>query len=230
MPFFFSPSYLVVMLVGMVVMGWAQWRVHSAYGKYSKVRARKGLTGAQVARQLLDSDRLFDVSIEKTSGKLDDHYDPQARVLRLSAGVHDGDSLASIGVAAHEMGHALQHAEGYAPLSFRQAFFPIAAFSSRAWSTLLLFGIILGVTPLGRGLLIAAAILLAIYAVFALVTLPVEYDASRRALLLLEGSQALDGEEIEGARKVLSAAGLTYVASAFQTVLMLVYVVSRARQ
>ena len=124
MPFFFSPSYLVITLIGMVAMGWAQWRVHSAYKKYSKIGARTGMTGAQVARQLLDSDRLFDVSIEKTSGKLDDHYDPQARVLRLSEGVHDGSSLASIGVAAHEMGHALQHAEGYAPLSFRQAFFP----------------------------------------------------------------------------------------------------------
>jgi Zn-dependent membrane protease YugP len=226
---FFSPSYLAIMLIGAVVMGWAQWRVRSAYGRFSKVSSRSGLTGAQVARRLLDADRLFDVSIERTSGKLDDHYDPRERVLRLSPDVHDGNSLASIGVAAHEMGHALQHAEGYAPLSFRQAFYPVASFSSRSWPTLLMIGFILGVSPLGKGLLIAAAVALGIYSIFALVTLPVEFNASRRALVLLEGSGTLNGEELDGARKVLSAAGLTYVASAFQTLLTLFYVLSRAR-
>lgn len=217
------------MLLGAIAMGWAQWRVHSAYGKYSKVASRRGLTGAQVARNLLDADRLFDVAIERTTGKLDDHYDPRERVLRLSPGVHDGTSLASIGVAAHEMGHALQHAEGYAPLNFRQAFFPVAAFSSRAWTWLLMLGFFMAASPLGQGLYIAAAVALGIYTIFSLVTLPVEFDASRRALLLLEGSQTLDSQELVGARQVLSAAGLTYVASAFQTVLTLLYVISRAR-
>ncbi len=228
--FFLGPGYMLVMLAGGLVMAWAQWRVRSAFKRYSNVPSGAGLTGAQVARRLLDAERLFDVQIERTSGRLDDHYDPRGKVLRLSESVHDGSSLASIGVAAHEMGHALQHAEGYAPLSFRQAFYPVAAFSSRSWSVLLMIGLIVGFSPLGKGLLIAAAIAMSLYTIFALVTLPVEFDASRRALLLLESSRNLNEEELVGARKVLSAAGLTYVASAFQTVLTLMYVVMRTRQ
>ena len=134
MPMFFDPLYMVIMLVGMALMGWAQFRVRSNYKRYLKVPARSGLTGAQVARRLLDADQLQDVFIERIKGELSDHYDPRERVLRLSEAVHDGNSLASIGVAAHEMGHALQHAEGYGPLSFRQAFLPVASFSSRAWT------------------------------------------------------------------------------------------------
>ena len=227
----FDPLYFLVMLPGLAFMLWAQWRVRSNYGRYSKVASRLGLTGAQVARRLLDQQGLQDVAIERIGGQLSDHYDPRQRVLRLSGEVHDGNSLASVGVAAHEMGHAVQHAVGYAPLNFRQAFYPVAAFASGAWTWLFFLGLILGVaTPLGRGLMLFAIVALALYVVFALVTLPVEYDASRRALVLLESSHTLDADELQGAGKVLSAAGLTYVASAVQALLTLLYLLMRSRE
>ena len=229
MPLFFDPLYMVIMLVGMAFMGWAQYRVRSSYNRFSKVPARSGLTGAQVARRLLDADNLQDVGIERIPGELSDHYDPQHKVLRLSENVHDGTSLASIGVAAHEMGHALQHAQGYGPLQFRAAFLPIASFSSRAWTWLFFASILMGVTPMGKGFMLAAIVCLSLYALFGLVTLPVEFDASRRAILLLEGSRTLQGEEVDGAERVLKAAGLTYVASAFQALLMVLYLVLRSR-
>jgi Zn-dependent membrane protease YugP len=226
---FFSPLYLALMLPGMAFMLWAQFRVQSAFKRYSAVPSRSGLTGAQVARRLLDADRLQDVGIERIPGKLSDHYDPKHRVLRLSEAVHDGTSLASLGVAAHEMGHALQHAEAYGPLSTRQAFLPVAGFASRAWMWLFIIGAVMGATPLGNGLQIAAILALCCYAAFALITLPVEFDASRRALVQLESSRTLDAEELQGAGKVLSAAGLTYVASAAQALLMVLYLVLQRR-
>ncbi len=227
---FMTPLYLALMLPGMAFMLWAQYRVHSAYGRYSKVPSRSRLTGAQVARRLLDADGLNDVTIERIGGRLSDHYDPRKKVLRLSTEVHDGSSLAAIGIAAHELGHAVQHAVGYAPLNFRQAFYPVAAFASGAWSWLFILGVMLGMaSPLGQGLMTLALVALCCYALFALVTLPVEYDASRRALLLLEGSRTLETDELQGAGKVLSAAGLTYVASALQAVLTVVYLLMRSR-
>ncbi len=231
MPFLFlSPPLLLITLLGAALMGWAQWRVSSAYGRWSKVRSRRGLSGAAAARMLLDADRLFDVAIERTKGRLDDHYDPRERVLRLSPAVYDGTSLASLGVAAHEAGHALQHAEGYAPLSFRQAFFPVAAFASRVWTTLFILGIVLAASAMGKVFLVASIVALSLYTLFTLVTLPVEFDASRRALVLLEGSGVLQQDEVEGARRVLSAAGLTYAASAFTSVMTLLYLLLRVRE
>ena len=224
----FDPLYLILIAPVFVFALWASAKTKSTFTKFSKVGSRVGLTGAQVARKLLDADRLTDVTIERIPGQLSDHYDPKTRVLRLSESVHDGTSLAAIGVAAHEMGHAMQHADAYKPLVFRQAFYPVAAFSSSAWVWLFLGGMFL---PSLRGpLMIAAIVALSLYAFFALVTLPVEYDASNRALAILEGSGTLSSEEIGGASKVLRAAGLTYVASAAMALMQVLYLVMRARE
>jgi hypothetical protein len=228
---FFDPLWLVIVGPGMLLALWAAARTKSAYHRYNRISTRSRLTGAQVARRLLDADRLTDVSIERIPGEMTDHYDPRGKVLRLSEAVHDGTSIASIGIAAHEMGHAIQDADAYRPLVVRQAFVPVASFASQAWIWLALVGLVLaGGSPLGRGLLMAAVLCLSAYAFFAILTLPVEYDASRRALAILEGSRTLDAEELQGARKVLSAAALTYVASAVQAVLMVVWLLLRSRR
>jgi Zn-dependent membrane protease YugP len=226
---FFDPLYLL--LVGPMVLFalWASMRTQSTYAKFARVASRTRMTGAQVARKLLDTDRLQEVAIEKVPGKLTDHYDPRTRVLRLSEPVHDSQSIAAIGVAAHEMGHAMQHSDAYKPLVFRQAFYPVASFASRAWVWLLMISFFLAGSNAQGMLLMAAVICLSLYAVFALVTLPVEFDASRRALFVLESSRTLDAEELAGAKKVLDAAALTYVASAAQAVMMVVWLLLRSR-
>jgi Zn-dependent membrane protease YugP len=223
----FDPLWLVMIGPMMLFALWAQARTQSTFGKYSKVAARVGLSGAQVARRLLDSDRLNDVPVEPVPSQLTDHYDPRDRTLRLSQPVHDSPSVAAIGVAAHEMGHALQHAQAYKPLMFRQAFYPVASFASRSWIWLFFGALFL--PALSQQLIWGAVACLAAYALFAIVTLPVEFDASRRALVLLESSHILTAEELEGSRKVLNAAALTYVASAAQAVMMVVYMLLRAR-
>ena len=228
--FFFDPLYLLVVGPAMLFALWAQYRTKSAYTRYSRIGTQARLTGAQAARRLLDADGLRDVRIERIAGQLTDHYDPRERVLRLSEGVHDSQSIAAIGIAAHEMGHAIQHAASYKPLVFRQGFFPVASFASKAWIWLFMIGAFMAASPMGRTLMLAAALCLALYALFALATLPVEFDASRRALLVLETSRTLDGEELAGARKVLGAAALTYVASAVQAVLLVVYLLLRSQR
>ncbi len=226
--FMFDPLYFIVLGPGMLFALWAQWRTRSAYRQWSEVSSRTRRSGAEIARRLLDADRLNDVKIERIDGELTDHYDPRDKTLRLSKAVHDGASIASIGIAAHEMGHAMQHADGYKPLVFRQAFFPVASFASRAWVWLFLIGSLLSANPLlGRSLMLAAMFCLLAYAVFSLVTLPVEFDASKRALLILEGSRTLDVDEVQGAKKVLDAAALTYVASAAQALLTVLYLFLR---
>jgi uncharacterized protein len=229
--FFFDPLYLILVGPVMIFALWAQFRTKSAYTKYSRVATRSRMSGAQVARRLLDADGLREVTIERVAGQLTDHYDPRTRTLRLSEGVHDSQSIAAIGIAAHEMGHAIQHAAAYRPLVFRQAFHPVASFASTAWMWLFIGGAFLAASsPMSRPLMLAAAACLSLYALFALVTLPVEFDASRRALLVLETSRTLDGEELVGARKVLGAAALTYVASAVQAVMMVVWMLLRSQQ
>jgi Zn-dependent membrane protease YugP len=219
--------YLMMMLPCAILALWAQARTKSAYKRFSKVAARRNLSGAQIARMLLDADRLGEVQIERIPGQLTDHYDPRTRVLRLSEGVHDGTSVAAIGVAAHEMGHAMQHADAYQPLVYRQALYPIASFASRSWIYLIIGSMFL--PTLGPQLMLAAVILMSAYALFALVTLPVEFDASKRALVTLEASRTLEVDELEGARKVLNAAALTYVASAAQAVMMVIYMLMSRR-
>lgn len=224
---FFDPLYLILMLPAMLFALFAQARTKSAYAKFSKVQARCGLTGAQAARRILDREGLRDVEIEKIPGELTDHYDPREKVLRLSTGVHDGRSLASLGVACHEMGHAFQDADAYQPLVFRQALHPTAAFASSAWIWLFMAAVFL--PALGPKLMLGAMVLLAIYVAFALITLPVEFNASTRAKIALEHGGLLEADELTGASKVLNAAAMTYVASAAQAAMMLLYVVLRSR-
>ena len=216
----------------------AQARVKSAFSRFASVATRSGLSGAEVAELLLRSRGITDVTVESTSGFLSDHYDPRARTLRLSEEVHDGRSVSAIGVAAHETGHALQHADGYAWLNFRSTMVPVVSVMSRLGSWLLLPGMLLSVyswrsagnpSSVGLSMLYIAAIGLAAVVVFSLVTLPVEIDASARAMRLLDGAGILVGEEIEGARTVLTAAAWTYVASAAAAIVELLRVLSLIR-
>lgn len=219
----FDPLWLVFALPGIVIGLWAQSRVKGAFNKYSKVQTMRHVTGSQVARALLDSQGLYDVAIEETKGFLSDHYDPRNKILRLSPQVYRAPSIAAAGVAAHEMGHALQDAGGYVPLQLRSALVPAAQFGSSLGTWVIFGGLILGLTQLAwvGVILFAAAVL------FSLVTLPVEFDASRRAKKLLASNGVLIGDEIDGVDKVLDAAALTYVAAAIAAVGQLLYFVFR---
>jgi hypothetical protein len=219
--FFFDPLFLLFALPGLVLSLIAQARVKSAFNKYSKVRTARNVTGADVARRLLEAQGLYDVKVEKTEGMLSDHYDPRKKVLRLSPDVHDTPSVAAAGVAAHEMGHALQDAKGYMPLRFRSALVPAVQFGSSLGPWIFIGGLLLNFTELAW----VGVILFAASVVFALVTLPVELDASRRAKQLLSSNGVIIGNEAEGVEKVLNAAALTYVAAAIAAIGQLLYYV-----
>ncbi len=223
-----SYYWSMLLLVPALVLGiYAQAKVSSAFNRYSQVASRRGLTGAQVARLLLDSAGLNSVGIEVAGSKLSDHYDPRDRSLTLSPQVGNSNSLAALGVAAHEAGHAMQHAEGYAAFRLRSAIVPVANFGN--YGGFLLFFV--GLAFFRSGLLMTVGILLFSAAVlFTLVTLPVEFNASRRAMTLLENRSILMGEELEGAKKVLSAAALTYVAAALMAILQLVRLILISRE
>ncbi len=211
--FYNDPTFLMIIPFFLFAL-WAQWRVKGTYRKYLKVNSRQGLSGARAARMLLDSSGLSQVSIEITPGELTDHYDPRKRVLRLSQANHEGSSIAAVGVACHEAGHALQHHERYAPLQFRQLIWPVVGFSSKLlWPI-----IILSFVARLPYLLDIAILLYAVMAVFALVTLPVEFDASKRALALISSRGIVVGDEKAQAKKVLNAAAMTYVAAALMAV------------
>ncbi len=208
---FFNPMWFVFAIPGLILGLWAQSRVKGTFARYSKVRTTRGLTGAQVAQALLDQEGLTDVLVEESKGgMLSDHYDPRSKVLRLSPEVYRTPSIAAAGVAAHETGHALQHAHGYAPLQVRSAIVPVTQFGSMLAPWLFLAGLLLNFTTLAW----VGVILFGASVMFTLVTLPVEFDASKRAKTLLSSSGILIGEENVGADKVLDAAGLTYVAAA----------------
>jgi len=218
---FFSPYWLLFALPGIVLAFWAQSRVKRAYKKYSKVRTSRGISGAEVARTLLDSQGLYDVEIEESKGFLTDHYDPRSKTLRLSPDVYGTTSVTAAGIAAHEMGHALQHSNGYFPLQIRSAIVPAAKFGSTLAPWLVIGGFLLRLTPLAW----VGVVLFGLAVIFTLVTLPVEFDATKRAKKLLVGNGVLIGNEIEGANKVLDAAALTYVAAAVAAVGQLIYYV-----
>ncbi len=223
---FFNPYWLIFALPGLVLGIWAQARVKGAFNKYSKVRNSRGLTGAAVARQLLDEQGLYDVVIEEVPGTLSDHYDPRNKVLRLSQDVYRSQSIAAAGVAAHEMGHALQDSARYAPLALRSALVPATQFSSRLAPMLFFAGFMLLFfinSSIGWYIAMGGVILFAVAVIFTLVTLPVEFDASKRAKRLLTSSGILVGNEIEGVNKVLDAAALTYVAAAVAAIGQLLY-------
>ncbi len=219
--FFFDPLYLILALPGLLLGLWAQARVKGTFNKYSKVRTTRGATGAEIARYLLDQQGLQDVRIEESQGFLSDHYDPRTRVLRLSSDVYRQPSVAAAGVAAHEMGHAMQHAVGYTPLKIRSAIVPAVQFGSSLAPILFIVGFLLNFTSLAW----LGVLLFATAVIFSLVTLPVEFDASKRAKALLSGSGVLSLQESQGVDKVLNAAALTYVAAAVAAIGQLLYYV-----
>lgn len=205
----FDFSYLIFMLPAIILTMWAQYNVQRTFNHYSARMSVRGLTGAQTARMILDRNGLYHVQVVQIEGNLNDHYDPGANVIRLSAPVYSSASVASIGVAAHEAGHAVQHAVGYAPIKIRSAIIPVSKFGSSLSLPLIFLGFFLQWTSL----ILAGIILFSLAVLFQVVTLPVEFDASARALRILNESGMLYGEELSGARKVLRAAALTYVAA-----------------
>lgn len=218
---YFNPMYFVFALPALILALFAQWRVSAAVNKYSRVPTGRGVTGARVARSILDLAGLHDVAVERTSGLLSDHYDPRSRTLRLSQAVFDTPSIAAVGIAAHEAGHALQHADQYLPLQARSAIVPVVQFGSFLGPLVFFAGMLLNVTSLAW----AGVILFAGVALFALVTLPVEFDATRRAKRLLTDNGYASGEEMRGVNAVLDAAALTYVAGLAQALSTLLYYV-----
>ena len=217
MPFFYyyDPTYILV-LIGAVLSLWASATVKSTYNKYSRVYSYSGLTGAQAAAQILRQAGIYDVRIEHVSGNLTDHYDPKARVLRLSDSVYGSNSVAAIGVAAHECGHAIQDQEDYVPLRFRSAFVPVANLGTQVAFPILLLGVFLG----SSHFLIQVGLLCFFFGVlFQLITLPVEFHASGRAVRILRETGMMSDDELSKTKKVLSAAAMTYVAAAAASIL-----------
>ena len=210
---FFDPTF-IILVPALIVSAWAQFKVSSTFNEYERIESFNRYSGYNVARMLLDDAGLYDVQIETVRGKLSDHYDPTKRILRLSSGIYNGTSVAALGVAAHEVGHAIQHKEKYSALIFRNSIAPAVNFASSMSWLLFIAGIILNFSGLTTvGILLFSAVV-----VFQLVTLPVEFNASSRALKLLEQRGILYGNEVNGAKMVLNAAALTYVAATLMAV------------
>ena len=215
--FFWDPT-MVILIPAVILSLYAQMKINSTYHQYSQIGSKKGMTGADVARYILNKNGLYDVPIERVQGQLTDHYDPRSRVVRLSAGVYDSTSIAALGVAAHEVGHAVQHDSGYMPLYIRNTIIPITQIGSYVSIPLLLLGLLMGSPSLVElGVVLFAGIVF-----FQLITLPVEFNASRRAVAVLGNDAILTSDELSGTKKVLQAAALTYVAAALMAVLQLV--------
>lgn len=216
--FFYDPTYLLV-LIGAVLSLIASARVKSTFAKYSRVRSMTGMTGAQAAQKLLHSQGIYDVTVSSVPGQLTDHYDPKNKVLRLSESVYDNPSVAALGVAAHECGHAMQDHDGYVPLRMRGAMVPVVNIGAGISWPMILLGVFLG--RAGSPLIQIGILLFSLAVLFQLVTLPVELNASRRAVYLLEDVRILSGDELTATRKVLGAAALTYVAALASSILQL---------
>lgn len=215
-------TYIVLVLPAVILSLWASWNVKRTFKKYAKVQNSRGLTGADAARRVLDANGLRDVPVEQISGELSDHYDPAARIVRLSDSVWGSTSVAAVGVACHEVGHAIQNAQDYLPIKIRQAIIPATALGEKLSVPLLILGLLLSsYAQVFIYLAYAGVALYALCAVFQLVTLPTEFDASRRALVSIQDMELLDGEEFTGAKKVLNAAALTYVAALATTLMQL---------
>lgn len=218
---YFDPT-MIILIPAIIISFWAQTKVNSAYSKYSKVRTINGYNGEQVARMMLDEAGLWDVKIEMINTKLGDHYDPSSRILRLSPEVYNGGTISSAGIAAHEVGHAIQHQQGYKPLAIRNSIVPIVNVSSNISWILFFIGIIMGF----KGLTTLGIILFSAVVVFQLVTLPVEFNASNRALDILKSKGILYGDEVKGAGKVLDAAAMTYIAAALMSISQLIRLIA----
>ena len=213
---FWDPT-MVLLIPAMILAMYAQMKVNSTYHHYSQIASQRGMTGADVARYILNKNGLYDIPIERVQGQLSDHYDPRSRVVRLSQGVYDSTSIAALGVAAHEVGHAIQHDTGYMPLYIRITIIPITQIGSYVSIPLLILGILVSSPRLVElGILLFTAIVF-----FQLITLPVEFNASRRAVAVLGDEAILTADELVGTKKVLSAAALTYVAAAVTAVFQL---------
>lgn len=215
--FYYYDPTMILVLIGAMLSMWASSRVQSTFSKYSKVRSMTGMTGAEAAKRLLNSQGIYDVTVRSVPGQLTDHYDPRNKTLNLSEAVYGSASVASIGVAAHECGHAIQDNVGYAPLKLRGAFVPIANFGGKISIPLILIGLLIGFTPfIEVGIWMFVLVVL-----FQVITLPVEFNASSRAVRILGETGILQDSELEHTKKVLGAAALTYVAAVAASVLQL---------
>lgn len=208
---------ILIVLPGLIISIWAQFKVKSTFEEYSQLYTRHGMTGASAARKILDANGLYDVKIERVRGELTDHYDPRENVIRLSDSVHDSRSAAAIGVAAHEAGHAVQYAKSYFPIKVRSAAIPMTRIGSMLSIPLFFIGLIMA----SDYLMLIGIVLYAFIAFFQLVTLPVEFNASARAISVLRSTQILDEDELTASKKVLTAAALTYVAALLTSLLTL---------
>ena len=223
--FYFDEYYIMLVLPALVLSLIAQGVVQAAFSKYSKVRNTRGITGADAAAMILRKNDIRDVRIEMASGRLSDHYDPRQKVLRLSSDVHNGSSVAAVGVAAHEVGHALQHSSSYAPLALRGALVPTANIGSNLGPIMAIVGLASGIDILvNLGIILFSAAVL-----FCIITLPVELNASRRAIIEIERGEILGRSELPGARKVLRAAAMTYLASVIMAIANLARLVLLSR-
>ena len=222
--FYFDPLYLWFALPGLLIGIWAQIKLSSAYGKYSQVPVESGMTGAEAAREILDRAGLNNVPVGEIPGRLSDHYDPTKRALLLSSDNFHGQTVAAVGVAAHESGHALQHQAAYGLFNVRMALVPVTQFASMAYTGILLMGLFLGLMKIALPIII---VIFAVITLFQLVTLPVEYDASRRAKEQLFRLGLVHEQERAGVSKVLDAAALTYVAALVSSMLTLLYYIAR---
>lgn len=222
--YFFDMGFFALSIVTGLIAAWATAKVKMTFHKYSQVPTTSGLNGAGVARLILDRNGLYDVPVERTESMLSDHYDPAKRVLRLSPDVHDRPSVAAIGVAAHEAGHALQHQQMYAPLTLRNNIAPAAMIGSNLAFPLIFIGLFMG----SLGLAKIGIVVFGVSVLFTLITLPVEFNASSRAKAVLADYGLVTAGEADGVRRVLSAAAMTYVAAAFTAILTLLYFLFRA--
>lgn len=216
--YYYDWTYLLVILAGIITL-FAQARVKGTFSKFSRIRSRSGLTGVDTARKMLQYAGIFDVKIERVSGQLSDHYDSSKKILRLSESTYDSDSVAAIGVAAHECGHAIQHFENYSPLNIRRLLVPVANIGSTLGVPIIFLGFFL---DWNQTLIQIGIIIFSMAVLFQLVTLPVEFNASKRAIRLVEQYGILGSDEVVGCKKVLSAAALTYVAAAAASVMQLI--------
>ena len=223
--FWIDQYYILLVLPTVILALYAQAKVNSTFNRYRQERSYRGMTGQEVALQMLRNAGIMDVPVEMVAGHLTDHYDPKNRVLRLSESVFNSSSIAAIGVAAHEAGHAIQHQEGYGPLHLRNAIIPLTRIGSSLSMPLIFIGIAMGglsntvsATNMGWYIIVAGIALFGVAVLFQVITLPVEFNASRRALVTLGNTQILTEDEVKKARKVLSAAALTYVAAMAQAV------------
>jgi len=215
-PYYFDPTY-ILLIPAILLALYAQTKVQSTYSKYLRVPSKRGMTGAEAARELLYKNQIYDVKVEPIDGRLSDHYDPRTKTLRLSRDVYSSSSLAALGIAAHETGHAIQHAYEYAPLRLRNVIVPVANIGSSLAFPLLLLGLVLGLPNLA----LIGVLAFSLAVLFQLITLPVEFNASRRAIEALETGGIIYPDEVRPTRKVLSAAALTYVAATIMAVMQL---------